>query len=150
MLAAGDFLSESETFKPRKSMCGSLTQETENITKSNSPYCLPPSKNQKSFREDLASKICRIGGDLGFSNRLYLNFWDVGSCNINTYFCPDLELLGFPHSSVGKEFTCNAGDPNSISGLGRSPGEGKGYPLQYSGLENSLDYIVCGVAKSRR
>ena len=36
-----------------------------------------------------------------------------------------------------------------ISGLGRSPGEGKGYPLQYSGLENSMDCTVCGVAKSR-
>ena len=44
---------------------------------------------------------------------------------------------GFSHSSVDKESTCNAGDRGSISGLGRSPGEGKGYPLQYSGLENS-------------
>ena len=47
----------------------------------------------------------------------------------------------FPHSSVGKESACNAGDPGSIPGLGRSPGEGKGDPLQYSGLENSMDYI---------
>ena len=39
---------------------------------------------------------------------------------------------GFPDSSAGKESTCNAGDPSSIPGLGRSPGEGKGYPLQYS------------------
>ena len=45
-------------------------------------------------------------------------------------------------SSVGKESACNAGDPSSISGLERSPGEGKGYPLQYSGLENSMDCIV--------
>ena len=44
-----------------------------------------------------------------------------------------------PDSSVGKESTCNAGDPSSIPGSGRSPGEGKGYPLQYSGLENSMD-----------
>ena len=49
-------------------------------------------------------------------------------------------LLGFPHSSVGKEYTCNVGDPSSIPGLGRSLGEGNGYPLQYSGLENSMDY----------
>ena len=42
--------------------------------------------------------------------------------------------------SVGKESTCNAGDPGSIPGLGRSPGEGTGYPLQHSGLENSMDY----------
>ena len=43
------------------------------------------------------------------------------------------------YSSVGKESTCSAGDPSSIPGSGRSPGEGKGYPLQYSGLENSMD-----------
>ena len=43
---------------------------------------------------------------------------------------------------------CNMGDLGSIPGLGRSPGEGKGYPLQYSGLENSTDYIVLGVTKS--
>ena len=55
---------------------------------------------------------------------------------------------GFPDSSVGKESVCNARDPSSIPGLGRSPGEGKGYPLQYSGLENSMDCIVHGVAKS--
>ena len=46
-------------------------------------------------------------------------------------------LQSFPDSSVGKESTCNAGDPSSIPELGRSPGEGKGYSLQYSGLENS-------------
>ena len=43
------------------------------------------------------------------------------------------------HSSVGKESACDAGDPGSVSGLGRSPGEGKGYPLQYSGLEISMN-----------
>ena len=48
-----------------------------------------------------------------------------------------------------KDSTCNEGDLGSIPGLGRSPGEGKGYPLQYSGLENSMDCIVHGVAKSR-
>ena len=46
---------------------------------------------------------------------------------------------GFPDSSVSKESACNAGDPGSIPGSGRSPGEGIGYPLQYSGLENSMD-----------
>ena len=51
--------------------------------------------------------------------------------------------------SAGKESTCDAGDLGSIPGLGRSPGEGKGYPLQYSGLENFMDCIVHGVAKSR-
>ena len=56
--------------------------------------------------------------------------------------------MGFPCGSAGKEFTCNARDLGLIPGLGRSPGEGIGYPLQYSGLENSRDYIVNGVAKS--
>ena len=52
-------------------------------------------------------------------------------------------------SSAGKESTCNAGDLGSVPGLGRFPGEGKGYPLQYSGLENSMDNIVHGVAKTQ-
>ena len=56
---------------------------------------------------------------------------------------------GFPDSSVGKESTCNAGDLGSIPGLGRYPGEGEGYPLQYSGLENAMDCIVHGVGKSQ-
>ena len=47
----------------------------------------------------------------------------------------------FRDSSVGKESACNVGDLGSVPGLGRFPGEGKGYPLQYSGLENSMDYI---------
>ena len=55
---------------------------------------------------------------------------------------------GFPDSSVGKESACRTGDLGSIPGLGRCPGEGKGYPLQYSGLENSMACIVHGVAKS--
>ena len=58
-------------------------------------------------------------------------------------------LWGFPCGSEGKESACNAGDLGSIPGLGRSPGEGEGYQLQYSGLENSMDCIVPGVAKSR-
>ena len=57
-------------------------------------------------------------------------------------------LQGFPNSLAGKESTCNAGDLDSIPGLGRPPGEGKGCPLQYSGLENSMDCIH-GVAKSQ-
>ena len=49
-------------------------------------------------------------------------------------------MLGFPGGSAGKESTCNAGDLGSIPGLGRYPGEGNGYPLQFSDLENSMDY----------
>ena len=57
--------------------------------------------------------------------------------------------MGFPCGSAGKESTCSVGDLGSIPGLGRSPGEGKGYPLQDSGLENSMDFTVHEVAKSR-
>ena len=56
-------------------------------------------------------------------------------------------FLGFPCGLAGKESSCNVGDLGSIPGLGRSPGEGKGYPLQYSGLENSMDCRVHGVTE---
>ena len=65
----------------------------------------------------------------------------------------DILKLGFSHSSVGKESSCNAGDPGSIPGLGRYPRERKGKKkkkrkcwkiLKYSGPENSMDYIVIG------
>ena len=55
---------------------------------------------------------------------------------------------GFPCGLAGKESACSVGDLGSIPGLGRSPGEGKGYPLQYSGLGNSMDSSVHGVTKS--
>ena len=57
--------------------------------------------------------------------------------------------MGFLCGSAGKESACNAGDLGSIHGLGRFPGEGKGYLLQYSGLENFTDCIVHGVTKSQ-
>ena len=53
-----------------------------------------------------------------------------------------------PGGSAGKESTCNVVDLGLIPGLGRYPGEGKGYPLQYSGLENPMDCIVHGITKS--
>ena len=58
------------------------------------------------------------------------------------------EVIGFLCGSGGKISTCNVGDLGLIPGLGRYPGEGKGYPLQYSGLENSMDGLVHGVMKS--
>jgi len=61
----------------------------------------------------------------------------------------DLPLYFASCGSAGKESACNVGDLDSIPGLGRSPGEGKGYPLQYSGLENSTDCVVHGVAESQ-
>ena len=57
--------------------------------------------------------------------------------------------MGFPCVSDGKESACNVRDLGLIPGLGRSPGEGKGYPLQYSGLENSMVCIVHGVTNSQ-
>ena len=57
----------------------------------------------------------------------------------NIYFSTNYFFLGFPGGSAGKESTCSAGDLGSIPGLGRSPGEGNCYSLQYSGLENSMD-----------
>ena len=57
-------------------------------------------------------------------------------------------FLYFPGGSAGKESVHNAGDLGLIPRLGRSPGEGNGYPLQYSGLKNSMDCLVHGIAKS--
>ena len=57
--------------------------------------------------------------------------------------------MDFPGGSAGKESACNVGNLGSIPGLGRSPEEGNSYPLQYSGLENSMDCIVHGVTKSQ-
>ena len=66
--------------------------------------------------------------------------------NINPFLA--LFYKSFPGGSASKECVHNAGDLGSIPGLGRSPGEGKGYPSQYSGLENSMDCTAFGVAKS--
>ena len=63
---------------------------------------------------------------------------------INFLFAIDNVNMGFPCYSVGQESACNVGDLGPIPRLGRSPGEGNGYPLQYSGLENSMDCIVMG------
>ena len=56
--------------------------------------------------------------------------------------------MGFHCGSAGKEFACNVRDLGSTPGLGRSLGEGKGYPLQCSSLENSMDCVVHGDAES--
>ena len=73
--------------------------------------------------------------------------------NLNSYYPECSILIPFPgkgsFGSVVKTLLANAGDLGSIPGLRRSPGEGKGYPLQYSGLENSIDCIVHEVTKSR-
>ena len=70
------------------------------------------------------------------------------------FFFIQYDHVDFPGGSEGKASACNVGDPGSIPGLGRSPGEGNGNPLQYSCLENSMDgeawwAIVYGISKSR-
>ena len=65
------------------------------------------------------------------------------------FICCEMIAVGFPCGSAGKESACNARDLVLIPGLGRSPGEGKSYLLQYSCLEDSMDYRALGVTKSR-
>ena len=82
------------------------------------------------------------------STFIYIYICIYTSYKIYLFICI-FTYVGFPDNSVGKQSACNAGDPRWIPGLGRSPGEGIGYPLQYSGLENSMDCIVHGVTKSQ-
>ena len=94
-----------------------------------------------------------VGKDLPTIQETWVGFdsW-VGKIHCRRDRLPTLVFLGFPCGSADKESACNVGDQGdlaSIPGLGRSPGEGKGYPLQYSGLENSMDFTVHGVAKSQ-
>ena len=88
----------------------------------------------------VAPHLCQSLGCL--SHSLYQH------CSQDSFFYTLMMAKGFPCGSAGKESACNVGDLGSIPGLGKSPGEGKGYPLQYSGLENSMDHIVHGVSKS--
>ena len=70
----------------------------------------------------------------------HINIWPGSSFTLRMIILLTCLLLGgFPCGSAGKESACNVGDLGWIPGLGRSPGEGKGYPFQYSGLENSMD-----------
>ena len=72
----------------------------------------------------------------------------IGKIRYRRDTLPTPVFLGVPGGSAGEVSACNAGHLCSISGLGRSPGEGKSYPLQYSGLENSMECVVHGVSKS--
>ena len=73
---------------------------------------------------------------MGISITIGLFIW-LHSTQLKTFIVREFSLL--PGGSDGKESACNAGDPGLITGLERSAGDGKGYPLQYSGLENSMD-----------
>ena len=74
------------------------------------------------------------------------NFHVLAECD---NYCGNWTFLGFPSGSDGKESAFNVGDLSLIPGLGRSHGEGKVYPLHYSGLENSRGCIVHGVTNSQ-
>ena len=79
-----------------------------------------------------------------------MNIGGSGYCSVNLKTIKYLiRRMGFPGGSDGKVSACNAGDLDSVSGLGKSPGEGKDYLLRYSGLENSMDHIGHGVATVR-
>ena len=87
-----------------------------------------------------------------FLHTFFLSFCRLGAGRfvfVNSSGDYFMDIRSFPGSPAGKESACNAGNPGSIPGSERSAGEGKGYTLQYSGLENSLLYRVHGVAKSR-
>ena len=100
------------------------------------PSVLSVHKNPKSDRSQVRVVHRKRGGNL--CSVIFVLFCTVffNYSKISTYY------------SSGKESACSAGDPDLIPGLGRSPGEGNNYPLQYSGLENSMDCIVHGVTKS--
>ena len=83
------------------------------------------------------------------TNRLKVKGWKkIFHINGNLKNWSGYTDMGFPHSSVGKESACNAGDSGSIPGSGRSPGEGNGNPLQYSCLENPMDGGAHGLQES--
>ena len=113
------------TFSPKDQLCGTAHHNTEHLGLS----YLFVSLLSASLHENVRSP--RTGPIFNFL---------FPACN---------PQYVFPCGSAGKESTCNARDLRSILGLERSPGEGNGYPLQYSGLENSMDCIVHGVAKSQ-
>ena len=94
-----------------------------------------------------ADKWSTLSADIEETFKTQVGFLFSGCCIV-------LLLLGFPGGSDGKEYACQAGDLGSVPGLGRSPGEENGNPLQYSCLENSMDRgawwaTVHEVAKSR-
>ena len=95
-----------------------------------------------------ASLVAQLVKSPPAMHRSRFNSW-VGQIRWRRGRLPTPVFLGFPGGSAGKESACNVEDLGSIPGTGRSPGEGNSYPLQYSGLENSMDCIVHGVAKSQ-
>ena len=95
-----------------------------------------------------ASLIAQLVKNLLAMQDTWFNSW-VGKIPWRRDRLPTPVFLGFPCGSADKESACNVGDLGLIPTWGRSPGEGKGYPFQYSGLENTMNCIVHGVAKSQ-
>ena len=104
-----------------------------------------PIKNPQ--RKEGASLLAQSVKNPPASSRPWFNSW-VRKIHWRSNRLPTPVFLGFLCGTAGKESAYNVGDLGLIPGLGRSPGEGNGYPLQYSGPENSMDYIVHGVEKS--
>ena len=95
-----------------------------------------------------ASSIAQLVKNPLQCRRRWFDSW-VGNIYWRRDRLPIPVFLDFPCGSAGKESACNVGDLDLIPRLGTSSGEGKGYPVQYSGLENSMDCVVRGVAKSQ-
>ena len=105
----------------------------------------------QAFRPDLVCVQIHTGFSPWLLNTIHSVAWPIPSFSRFFFiqpFLPTPVFWGFPCGSAGKESSCNMGDLGSIPGLGRFLREKKGYPLQYSGLENSMDCIVHGVIKS--
>ena len=106
-------------------------------------FLFPPSAYHISV-----SLITQLVNNPPAMQETWFNSW-VGKIRWRRDRLPTPVFLGFPDGSAGKEFSYIVGDLGSIPGLGRSLGEGKSYPLQYSGLENSVNSTVHGVTKSQ-
>ena len=97
---------------------------------------------------NLASLVAQLVKNLLVMQGPWIDSW-VGKICWRRVRLPTAVFLGFPGGSAGKESACNWGDLGSIPGLERSPEERNTYPLRYSGMENSMNCIVHGVAKSQ-
>ena len=108
-------------------------------------------EKRKQFSLDLrlgwASLVAQLVKNLPVTQETWFDPW-VRKILWRRARLPTPVFLGFPDGLGGKESACSVGDVGLIPGLGRSPGKAKGYPLQYSGLKNSMNCIVHGVAKS--
>ena len=105
------------------------------------------SKNNKEILQTTSLQTARLVKNVPAMQETWFDSW-VGKIPWRRDRLPTPVFLGFPCGSTGKVSTCGVGDLGSIPELGRSPGEGNGNPLQYSGLKNSMDCIVHGVTKS--